>query len=77
MNATKITWTRRIAAGAVLAAAPALIALGTAAASHAAGDTGYTTPSPNYSPTPSYNTAQYPYDSWHHRHQAGIQSWYQ
>lgn len=36
-NTAKITtsWTRRLAAAAVLAAAPALIALGTATASHA------------------------------------------
>jgi hypothetical protein len=35
MNTNTSSWTRRIAAGAVLAAAPALIALGVPAASHA------------------------------------------
>jgi hypothetical protein len=48
-NTTTTSWIRRVAAGAVLAAAPALIALGTATASHAA-ETNST--SPSYSPTP-------------------------
>jgi len=48
-NTTTTSWIRRVAAGAVLAAAPALIALGTATASHAA-ETNSTFPS--HSPTP-------------------------
>ena len=40
MRITTTGWTRRIAAGAVLTAAPALIALGAAAASNAATDPG-------------------------------------
>ena len=48
-NTTTTSWIRRVAAGAVLAAVPALIALGTATASHAA-ETNST--SPSSSPTP-------------------------
>ena len=40
MNTITSSWMRRIAAGAVLAAAPAMIALGAAPASHAATDPG-------------------------------------
>jgi hypothetical protein len=80
MNATTTTWIRRVAAGAVLAAAPALIALGTATASNA--QSGSTTPS--YSPAPmGPANGQYPWhnqpwnqSSFHHRHAAEQQSWY-
>ena len=73
MAANTTTWIRRVAAGAVLAAAPALIALGTATASHA--DDVRT--SPSYAPTPS-TLDQYPWEqsSWHQRHAAEQQSWY-
>ena len=74
MTANTTTWIRRVIAGAFLAAAAALIALGTAAASHAEG----TSTSPSFSPTP--HSVQYPYgqagQSWHDRHAADIQSWY-
>jgi hypothetical protein len=82
MNNSKM-WIRRAAAGAVLAAAPALIALGTAAASNAAptGDTTSGSTSPSFSPTPAQTA--YPYwtgpwydSSFHHRHAAEIQSNY-
>lgn len=57
MNAITATWIRRATAGVVLAAAPALIALGTATASHAdpntsANDNGNSRMSPKYAPTP-------------------------
>jgi hypothetical protein len=70
---TKATWIRRVSFGAVLAAAPALIALGTAASSHADA-TG-----PNFNAPHQTTTTQYPGadGSWHQRHQADIQSWYQ
>jgi hypothetical protein len=70
---TRSTWIRRVAAGAVLAAAPALIALGTAAASQAESS------SSSFAPTPS-QTTEYPnaslYQSFHQRHAAEVQSWY-
>ena len=72
-NNTKATWIRRVAAGAVLAAAPALIALGTATSAQA-DSTG-----PNFNtPTHQSTTSQYPWSngSWHQSHQAQIQSWY-
>lgn len=70
---TKTTWIRRVAAGAVLAAAPALIALGTATSSHA-DSTG-----PNFnSPIPGNSSQQdWSHSSWIHRHQDQVQSWYQ
>jgi hypothetical protein len=78
-NTNTKTWIRRVAAGAVLAAAPALIAVGTAAASNAA-PTGDST-SPSFSPTPVQT--EYPYwsgpwydSSFHHRHAAEVQSQY-
>ena len=74
-------WIRRIAAGAALAAAPALIAVGTAAASQAQtnSDSGF-----NYSPAPvATQSGQYPWangpwsqSSLHQRHAAQIQSMY-
>ncbi len=74
MTANTTTWIRRISAGAVLAAAPALIALGTATASHAESSS----VSPSFSPTP--HPVQYPYgqagQSWHERHAGEMQSWY-
>ncbi|HEX9177139.1 MAG TPA: hypothetical protein VF874_14030 [Mycobacterium sp.] len=77
MTAKTTTWIRRVAAGAVLVAAPAFIALDTAAASNA--ETSSTSPSYDYSPTPS-QTTQYPYAPWyqsfHQRHAAEVQSWY-
>ena len=77
-TAATTTWIRRVAAGAVLAAAAVLIALGTAASSHA------DTTGPNFNaPGQSSTTNQYPWNngswdqsSFHHRHQADIQSWY-
>ncbi len=70
---THSTWIRRLAAGAVLAAAPALIALGTAAASQAESSSSSFTPSPSH-------TTEYPneslYQSFHQRHAAEVQSWY-
>ena len=76
---TGATW-RGLAAGAVLAAAPALIALGTATASQA--QTSST--SPSFSPAPTQTAPQYPYSnapwydsSFHHRHAAEVQSYYQ
>ena len=70
------TWIRRVAAGAVLAAAPALIALGTAATSQA--EVSSTSPS---NPPTHTETSQYPYAPWyqsfHQRHAAEVQSWYQ
>jgi hypothetical protein len=83
MNANTTTWIRRIAAGAALAAAPALIALGTAAASNA--DSAVTGPGYNYSPAPmGPNNGEYPWhgnlpwdqSSFHHRHAAEQQSMY-
>jgi hypothetical protein len=69
MTANTTTWIRRVAAGAVLAAAPALIALGTATASYA------DSTSPSYSPTPSPQTS-WTQSNWHHWHQSQVQSWY-
>jgi len=78
MAAITTTWVRRVAAGAVLAAAPALIALGTAGTSNAQSQSGSTY---NYSPTPQSVSVPYPYgpagQSWHQRHAADIQSMYQ
>jgi hypothetical protein len=89
MNTNTNTWIRRVAAGAVLAAAPALIALGTAAASHAesgnsTSSTSSTSPGYKYSPTQTGPpNGQYPWhnttwdqSSFHHRHAAEQQSWY-
>jgi hypothetical protein len=88
-NTTTNTWIRRVAAGAVLAAAPALIALGTATASHAesgtsTGSTSSTSPGYKYSPTQTGPlNGQYPWHnttwdqgSFHHRHAAEQQSRY-
>jgi hypothetical protein len=82
MNANTTTWIRRVAAGAALAAAPALIALGTAGASNA--DSTVTGPGYNYSPAPATApTSGYPWhnqpwdkSSFHHRHAAEQQSLY-
>ncbi|HEY7051134.1 MAG TPA: hypothetical protein VH496_03235 [Mycobacterium sp.] len=75
---TTTTWIRRAAAGAVLAAAPALIAIGTATASQAQTDTSPDLrTSPSYSPRPPA-TQNIPWNesSWTHRHQAFMQSQY-
>jgi hypothetical protein len=79
MTASTSTWIRRVTAGAVLAAAPALIAVGTATASQAQSSSDSTF---NYSPAP-VPTTQYPYQnmpwsqsSFHQRHAAEVQSWY-
>jgi hypothetical protein len=79
MTTITSTWIRRVSAGAVLAAAPALIALGTATASYA--DSNST--SPSFAPTPAPTTGQYPWQnqswnmsSFHHRHAAHEQSQY-
>ena len=79
MTAATNTWIRRVTAGAVLAAAPALIALGTATASYAQSSS---TSTFDYSPAP-VQTTQYPYQnlpwnqsSFHQRHAAEIQAWY-
>ena len=69
---TTTTWIRRVAAGAALAVAPALIALGTAAASQA--ETSST--SPSYSPTLHSVQVPWPQSNWHHWHQDEVQSWY-
>src|ERR1700758_3922515 len=53
MTTNNSTWIRRVAAGAVLVAAPALIALGTASASHAEAGAPPARTSPSYAPTPS------------------------
>jgi hypothetical protein len=81
MTAITSTWICRITAGAALAAAPGLIALGTATASYA--QTGSNSTSPSYAPAPSTQTGQYPWhnqpwnnSSFHHRHAAGQQSQY-
>lgn len=80
MTTYTCTWIRRLTAGAVLAAAPALIALGTATASYAQSSS---TSGFNCSPTP-VQTTQYPYQnlpwnqsSFHQRHAAQVQSMYQ
>jgi hypothetical protein len=78
--ATNTTWIRRAVAGGVLAAAPALIALGTATASHAESSS----TAPSYAPAPvGPANAQYPWhslpweqSSFHHRHAAEQQSKY-
>ncbi len=83
MTANTPTWFRRVAAGAVLAAAPALIALGTATASHAqSGSSSHSTP-PSYAPTAmGPSNGLYPHSqpwaqsSYHDRHAAQVQSWY-
>jgi hypothetical protein len=79
MTVIATTWIRRVTAGAVLAAAPALIALGTATASQAQSSS---TSTFDYSPAP-VQTTQYPYQnmpwnqsSFHQRHAADVQSWY-
>jgi hypothetical protein len=81
MTAITTTWIRRVAAGVALAAAPALIALGTATASYA--QTGSSSTSPSYAPAPGPQTGQYPWhnqswnnSSFHHRHAAEQQSQY-
>jgi hypothetical protein len=84
MNASTPTWIRRVTAGAVLAAAPALIALGTATASYAESSSSSNSTSPSYAPAPAATqTGQYPYQnlpwnqsSFHQRHAAEVQSWY-
>ena len=84
MTRNTTTWARRLAAGAVLAAAPALIALGTATASHATAGSSSGSTSPSYAPTPTGpSSGQYPWNnvpwdqsSFHHRHAAERQSWY-
>jgi len=81
MTTITTTWVRRATAGAVLAAAPALIALGTATASQA--QTGSTSGF-DYSPAPAATqTGQYPWNnqswnqsSFHQRHAAQVQSMY-
>jgi hypothetical protein len=80
MAANTTTWIRRVAAGAVLVAAPALIALGTASASHA--DTGSPSirTSPSYAPAPGplngQNDLSSHQGSWHQRHAAEQQAKY-
>lgn len=81
MTASTTTWIRRVTAGAVLAAAPALIALGTATAGQAQSSS---TSGFDYSPPPATKTGQYPWNnqpwsmsSFHQRHSAQLQSWYQ
>jgi len=70
---TKISWIRRLGAGAVLAVAPAVIALGAAATSHA--DTMVNDPGPSMSsPTqhqafPHQTNSPQPGTSTHHHHQ--------
>src|SRR6202035_1142641 len=59
MTTATNTWIRRVTAGAVLAAAPALIALGTATASQAQSSS---TSTFDYSPAP-VQTTQYPYQN--------------
>jgi hypothetical protein len=76
MTTNNSTWIRRVAAGAVLVAAPALIALGTASASHA--DTGSPSirTSPSYAPTPSGSLNDWHQWSWHQRHAGEQQAKY-
>jgi hypothetical protein len=75
MTAITPTWIRRVSAGVVLAAAPALIALGTATASHAqtSSTSGF-----NYSPAPAATQAGQSWNqsSFHQRHAASVQSMY-
>ena len=67
------TWVRRVMAGAVLAAAPALIALGPATAAHA--DTTVTSPGPSvHAPAhhpafPNQTNMPQPGTRTHHHHQ--------
>jgi hypothetical protein len=72
------TWIRRVAVGAVLVAAPALIALGTASASHADAGNSQVRTSPSYSPTPSGSLNDVPWhkSSWHQLHAAEQQAKY-
>ena len=74
MNASTPTWIRRVTAGAVLAAAPALIALGTATTSQAQTSS---TSAFDYSP-PVQPTQNLPWSqsSFHQRHAAQVQSKY-
>jgi hypothetical protein len=74
MNASTPTWIRRVTAGAVLAAAPALIALGTATASQAqTSSTSGFDYSPSVQPTQNLPWSQ---SSFHQRHAAQVQSKY-
>jgi hypothetical protein len=76
MTTNNSTWIRRVAAGAVLVAAPALIALGTASASHAEAGAPPARTSPSYAPTPSGSLNDWHQSSWHQRHAAEQQSKY-
>jgi hypothetical protein len=69
-------WMRRVTAGVVLAAAPALIALGTAAAGHAAAV--WPPPTVPVQTTSSHPVSNVPWfeSSFHERHAAQIQSFY-
>jgi hypothetical protein len=87
----KNMWIKRMAAGAVLAAAPALIALGTATAANAEAGSGTNNTTNNTTSSSSYAppqmgplNGQYPWNqgmpwnqsSFHHRHAAQTQSYY-
>jgi len=72
---TNTTWIRRVTAGAVLVAAPALIALGAAPASHADAGAPPVRTSPSYSPTPRGPLPGNNW-SWHQWHQAQQQAKY-
>ena len=78
MTANTTTWIRRVATGAVLLAAPALIALGTASATHADTGASATRTSPSYAPTPrgSLNDVPWHHSSWHQQHAAEQQAKY-
>lgn len=72
-SVTKTTWIRRLAAGAVLAAAPAIIAMGTATVGHA--DAEIDNPGPAMSAPaqhqtfPNQTNIPQPGTSEHHHHQ--------
>ncbi|MBV8965261.1 MAG: hypothetical protein JO191_03700 [Mycobacteriaceae bacterium] len=84
MTTNTTTWIRRISAGVVLAAAPALIALGAAPMSTAQTGSSSNATTPSYTPMPTGPlNGQYPWhnqpwynSSFHHRHAAEQQSQY-
>ena len=74
---TNTSWIRRISAGAILVAAPALIALGTASTSHADAGAPPVRTSPSYSPAPRASLpSSHGSFSWHQRHAAEQQAKY-
>jgi hypothetical protein len=76
MTANTTTWIRRVTAGAFLVAAPALIALGTASASHADAGTSETRHSAFYAPAQKGSLHDWYQGSWSQRHAAEQQAKY-